>query len=488
MKPTRQPCIRIELLEARDCPSLSVVLSGGNLLLYGQPTPNSTLGTTGGLQITQTANDRFQVKDHGNDIGAYMATNVALNLVNHAGTSINFNLGGNTLTGNISVNLGTGDNSGVTTTGLAIVNGTLNGNLLIRNGSGSETVYLGTNTADVPSNLTVGGNVSFFGKSAGNSPSVTGNLLDSGINALTTPPVFIGGNFTTNAVNGIGLAGSTTIGGNVFINGGGVPFQSMLTHNFAALVGATVGGNVTITGTPGSAGDFVATIDGNTTAGATIGGNVSINLGQGPNFVQLAGTIGGNANVTAGNGTSGFQTGSLASGLQVNGNLTFNLGNGDNTFFQQDGATAGLASNAFVNGNLDVTLGNGANNLGTIAATAYGDMNINLGNGANAPVTLAGPAANPSNVGGTFNWISGNGGDSLTIATPTTAGVQAMYNVNVLFGNADDIFTVGTATGGAGSTVEVSGRADGGGRILGNTFVQDPSGILAPFFTLSNFP
>src|SRR5579862_2028874 len=125
MKPIRRPRICVEPLEARDCPSLTEVLSGSTLFIYGLPTLNSTYAGTGGLKILGKANNSFQVTDAGVNQGHFIAQNISVRLVNHIGTSITVDLGGFTMSGNLTFNMGTGAQNpvgGSSTVGTGILN------------------------------------------------------------------------------------------------------------------------------------------------------------------------------------------------------------------------------------------------------------------------------------------------------------------------------------------------------------------------------
>jgi hypothetical protein len=488
MKPIRRPRICVEPLEARDCPAFSISLSGGNLFITGLPTPNSATG----VLVKQTANNTFNVSNNAVNLGTYVASNVTLNLFNHTGSPVNFDLGGFTASGNISINLGNGDPSGTASVGTGVSNGTLAGNLSIRGGHGTEYVLLGYKTAGLipqPNPLNIRGNVTM--QAAVNPTNPNPDVFDTGV-VPGTPPltkaINIGGSVTTTAVNGIGINSLVTIGGNLNVNGGGDILNIVAGGFFAGGLFdfGKVLGNVTVVGSQSSSSDQVFLTQG---AGqsATVGGNVSINLGNGSNQVWLGGTIGGSIAITSGNGTpnaAAGQLGTVVTGVdpaafQVNNSLNVNLGNGNNTFFDAKTKGAGISANTFVNGDLNLRAGNGANSLGTIASTEFGNLNVNLGNGANTPVRLTGA------VFGNVNWTSGNGPNNLTIPAP--AAGSTTYNANVLFGNADDTFTLG-GDGGAGATVTLTGSVNGGGHLAGNVFNQLLGGILGGNFTLSNFP
>src|SRR5262245_21948836 len=115
MNPVRRPKLSIEQLEHRDCPSFVLRLTGGNLIVTGAPT--SQAGKA--VRFTQVANNRWQVLDGGGgavapaggvNLGTYSAANITLQLAQHTGAPVIFDLGGPAFTssGNVLIDLGTG--------------------------------------------------------------------------------------------------------------------------------------------------------------------------------------------------------------------------------------------------------------------------------------------------------------------------------------------------------------------------------------------
>ena len=102
MKPSRRPKLSVERLEQRDCPSFVVRLASGTLFVTGSPAPTGTLQ----VLFTQTANNQWQVQDSTTILGKYNADSVYLSVTEHNSIPIDFNLGGHTAAGNITVNLG----------------------------------------------------------------------------------------------------------------------------------------------------------------------------------------------------------------------------------------------------------------------------------------------------------------------------------------------------------------------------------------------
>jgi hypothetical protein len=451
MKTPRRNRPRVEQLEDRFCPSLTVRLLPGNLIVSGTP--------TGNIVVTETAPDVFQIMDGTANLGSYRdAGNLALNLTNHQGKSININLNGNTLRGNLSINFGAGDTSSFAPIGTGIFGGTIAGSVTLMGGVGEEEVVPGFELIPavpfvVPHGLNVGGDFTFIGKA--NTGEFNLNILDTGglFPPSTAPVVRIGGNLNTSAVDAIAIGPNTTIGRSLTDNPAGEQAMELF-------VFGRVNQNLSFSAgfSPPGAG-FPTTLFLDTLA--SVGGNVSANLGSGVNSATLSAgsVVGGSVNLTEqGNGAP------LEIDGAVNGSLTINLGDGD--------STVSFTGTAAVSGDMRVNGGNGNNDLTTFSGTVAGNLTFTLGNGNDSATISNAP-------GGVLSWTSGNGSDSLTL-NPSTAG-QA-WNINVHFGNSDDTFTLGGAGG------NLTGTVDGGGRVLANVFVQGPNWVLLPPFQETNFP
>ena len=135
---------RLEILEDRFCPTLSVVQSGSTLLISGTPVnPGGTLG----LVVTETSQGTFKVMDGTTFKGSFPASNITMNFASRNNTEVTINLDGNVLPGNLLINAGTGILKQPGTTGVGIENGTIGGNLTYLGGSGYEVLYLGLDPA-----------------------------------------------------------------------------------------------------------------------------------------------------------------------------------------------------------------------------------------------------------------------------------------------------------------------------------------------------
>jgi hypothetical protein len=295
--------LRLEALEDRWCPSLTVQNVSGYLIISGTPVGTNAAG---GLLIQGTAahTNNFTIKDGSSFLGTYQVTgNLYLNLNNHQGEGINIDLNSNTIPGNLFINLGTGNNTGSVQNSVAVYNSTggattgrIGGNLQVVNGSGSETFIPGfqNNFSNIPTafGLRVGGDLTFNAKMGGPTPS-NFDVLDTGAGSAVagtpTPTVIVGGNVNTTAVDAVGLGPTTTVGKSVSIAAAGE--RPLFVNDFA-----TVQGNVGITGSQlrapnpvlGTAqlGDFIE-VGGFPTGTAFVGGSLQMSAGAGDAFFLI---------------------------------------------------------------------------------------------------------------------------------------------------------------------------------------------------------
>jgi hypothetical protein len=444
----------------------------GNLVISGAPI-GGTAGNGLFIQGTAAHTNNFTVMDGTHFLGTYkVGGGIILNLTGHQGERINIDLNGNTIGGNLLINLGNGDRSANVKNGLGVYNsagataGQIGGSLIVRGGSGAETFLPGfmvTNSnAPTPLGLKVGGDLTFNAK-PGFTTAGVGDVMDTGVSLATPPTVIVGGNVNTTAVDSVGLSNSTTVGKSVTIQAAGE-------RPLSVQVFAIINQNLTITGSfgaglspamlPGATGD-VLEVGGFAGATAVVGGTTQITGGPGSDFILIdVGTLlGGNTTVSTGAGND-----SVTLDGTFLGNLSVNLGSGDDSLAFDAGAS--------VAGSMNVTLGNGNNKVGSFGGgatggTVGGGWSFNLGNG-NDSVTLGNAP------GGLLFWTSGNGNSALTLA-PTAA---SNWNVNLTFGSGNDSLTL------AGTASLITGRADGGAGT--NVFTQDGWTIVPPW-TLANF-
>jgi hypothetical protein len=275
MKPPRQNRLVLELLEARDCPSLSVQLLGSSLLITGTPA-----GTTG-LTIQGTGG-KYSVTDGATVKGTFGATNISMNL-DHYNEPITINLGGQTLGGNVLMSLGTGNLSPTLgANSVTIDNGTVGGSITVVNGSRNETLQLGHSTGTL--SLHVGGNVtvsSSIGSAQGqfflyDTSSIGGQLLLNGV-----PNV---------EISELNPGTGATVGGAVTVSDArtGSPL-SLAVDGLSVLKSLTVYGSP-LSG-PAGKGDSVVFSSGVAGKEPTVQGNTLLNLGEGVNTWKLGGFL-----------------------------------------------------------------------------------------------------------------------------------------------------------------------------------------------------
>src|SRR5579862_3872706 len=136
MKQSKRPRLLVEALEVRYCPSVTAVVSHGNLLVTAD-------APTSKLTVTQTANNTFQVTEGSTSFSSTLSgvtKDIVLNLSNGNDTGVAINLGDSSFAAlrNIEANLGGGTND------LTVSNGTLTGNVDVHSGAGTDAITLGS--------------------------------------------------------------------------------------------------------------------------------------------------------------------------------------------------------------------------------------------------------------------------------------------------------------------------------------------------------
>ncbi len=449
---------------------LTIKSLGSTLLISGTPA-----GTTG-LTITGTGG-MYHITDGATNKGTFSADSITMSLT-HYNESITFDLGTQTLGGNLLLSLGTGNLSKVALSNpVTIDDGTVGGSVTVLNGSVNETLSLGDAAGTHP--LHVGDSV----LDVAHNSSVGGNLFLSDNS-------FVGGALTVSGVPSVqmGTPSGTgaTIGGSVSINASKAGPSLDVTLNGTTVIK----GSLTVVGTAMSTGlgDSFDVAGG--AAGVTVNGDVNVNLGNGVNLWQMGGTYAGNVTLTGGNGgnTGGFPEndinlndvlgGSGGNSATIAGSLTVTTGSGSTEFLfpsTVDGAT----NNAAVSGNVSLNFGNGVNDLGGGAfgglfdGTVSGNVNVVLGNGTNVGSIGVAPA-------GTLSWQSGNGSNTLTLGstqTPTSTWDVALFfgtgtnTLNLAHTGNPPQFLTGLVVGSGGS----------------DTFTQDTDWVLGPPLKFLNF-
>jgi S-layer protein len=444
MSKRRRAHLRVEILEDRWVPA-NVRLASGYLLI-SPSAGESALNLT----VQQTAANTFTVKDGASTLGTYGPVGYMIITGGNGADTITVDLNGLSYTGSILANTGAG-NDVISITNNSGTAASIGGDVTLLPGLGNDTALI--NAAGTSGALSIGGSVQVTDQ-LGND---TGNFGND--NAITT----VGGSLTFQGMNSVQMTSSQNdrVGGSVNVSVVADAFPLIMqegavggTNNF------TVGGSFNITG--GAQGD-VAFL-----RGMALGGNLNANMGEGANKLAISSSA---ATVTTVNGNlyqsggTGSDTADLRGGV-VNGNVTLNLGDGNDEI---DLESFGGQPTVF-GANLTINAGNGNLTIGTVDAQVTGNVYFNLGNG-NTTVDFS--AA--SSVGGTLNWHSGSGNNSLILE----GGQQ--YLVNVVFGSGDDTFTLNNAA------AVLTGKVDGGGHITANVFNQLAGTIGSPF-ELINFP
>jgi hypothetical protein len=465
--------LSLERLESRDCPTLNVIFTGGNLFILGRPDviPFDTTHPDNGLDIQVTsATGQVTVTEREGGLvlqnfGTYLVrNNLYIGLANY-NSDINVDLNGNRLDSNLIMNLGLGDvnplaeTAGASPNPISIYSSdtmgapSVAGNITILNGSGVEDLYIGHSGAESMSlapgpvsaeGIVVDGNVSVNlpNRIDDVNPLSVGDIL----NILSTTD--IRGNVNTTGVDNVNIGevvanDSTTIQGNLSISDAG-SLNELVVHDNGA-----VNGNLTVQGSEAS-GFFeqdALFIGAGPVGGAYVGGNVTANLTASNDlFLVLnpATTFAGNVSYTG----AGVSTVVLSDATFL-GDVAVNVGSGDNL----------VSSNGTFNGNLTVTGGDGDNNLIALSPTVAGNLTLNLGNGDNN-VAFGG-----SLNGGTLTSTTGNGDDNVSFGGTGTYALNAHLGsgANTLsfdgdpLSSADIVFATHVATDSLTQTGTING-------------------------------
>lgn len=401
--------LKLNSLESRLTPAMTLVYNGGNLMLTGVP--------NGDLNVTNIGGNKIKVTDGPTNFGTYNVTgNVNIMLRNRPG-AINVDLGGAGaagVPGNLFIDLGLGDVNIDPVTQksdpVTVSNGRVGGNVFVRNGNGRETVQIGDPLTVTP--VTVGSSVYFTGRTAAY-PNIVGLGANIGDLLTISDNATIGSNVIAIQADAVAVLEDgdfsglpARIGGNLIVNNSNAP--TFVTAN----VNGLVAGDVVVIGSnfalPGFEGDVVSVaLDG------AIGGNLTATLFNGKNTLFVAadvvpGTVRLNGNLTyvGGDGVDNVNIdGTIA------GSASVILGNGDNTF----GLTGAI------NGNLSVLAGNGNDTLTPFAGFLGGNLDVNLGNGDNSLEIDSAFIG----VAGYVRYQGGSGVDTLVIAGTHSFYLQA---------------------------------------------------------------
>src|SRR5579885_2520450 len=203
----------LEQLEARWCPAVTASVKNGILTVSG--TPASSADT---ILVKETAANAFEV-DAGSTVVASGLTGVSTVKLALTGSTdvVSVDLGGNTLSGSLTANLGN------TNTTLTVADGTISGALRVSGGSsGTDTFTLGGSGTT----LTVADDSSVkLSTQAGNSVDVlSGVTLSDDFFASAASVTLESGATVTDTFKATGSTVTVdgTVGGNLDVNGGPV--------------------------------------------------------------------------------------------------------------------------------------------------------------------------------------------------------------------------------------------------------------------------
>ena len=423
----------LEQLEPRDCPTLNVIFTGGNLFIMGRPDSIPINAVNDGLHIQVTSSTgAVTVTEVENGLtianfGTYLVRkNLYVGLTDYD-TDVNVDLNGHRLDSNLLLNLGLGDH---TPFGALIAPGTPNpinvydstdsgtasiaGNLTAFKGSGIELLSVGANALLSPSTkgIEVDGDVN-----ASFPNRIDNSFLSTGDNLFISGATDVRGDVNTSGVDNVTVGesvsnDSTTIRGNLNVTNAGS------LNEVVVQVYGTVGGNIAVQGSNASGAflpDEVILGFGSTTT--TVGGNVTANLtaSQNDEFDEGPGsTIQGNLSY------AGLGVSTLNLNGSVLGNTAVSMTDGDNTVLSFPGA--------FFGGDAQFTAGNGDNSL-TLFTTVQGNLRFNLGNGDNA-VNFLGMMN-----GGKLTSTVGNGDNNVSL------GGTGPYDLTAHFGSGVNTFS-----------------------------------------------
>ena len=383
----RRP-LELERLEARDCPALTLASSAGSLTISGTP--------TGNLTITGTATpSRFTIVDGVKTYGTYAITsNLNLALSSRPGV-VRIDLNGNTIIGNLSIDLGNGFTGSAAAARdvdvydsqalLALGAGTVRGSLSVLNGDGNEFVGVGYFVPTAQERpITVRGNATVSGRASipiadrlqvGEGTLIAGSAavtnydsvnFGSQVNNISTLTNVRGDVTVTTSGPGGGLAANFfgVFGRNVTVNANAptTSFNSVLFNSPAVNTDTTVGGNVSVTMCSSLVRNSLEVLHDNAGTGTVrIAGTTSFtsknnSLGAVADLINLEGVFSKAVTINVQNQGSNFSFGPTG---QINGDLNFTAGNGTNNF----GTNNGNVFSGNLLGNLNVTVGNGDNTL-----------------------------------------------------------------------------------------------------------------------------
>jgi hypothetical protein len=289
MSRSRKIRLRLQPLESRETPAAMTYNAITDTFFGASGEVNLSINFTGLNAISWSTSPPTipAVDASGTDAVANLKVSLTGTGIN--GNNVSINLNGQTLTGNVSINLSNRNDV------VRIFNGNINGNVLITTGADNDQVILG------------GGNVPLV---IGKDLKVNEGAGNDAI-AFVAPLVNIVGNATIQmgaGANQYKLASPFSVGGNLLMQAG----NGSDPINQLGVAGSSIGGNATFQ--PGTGQNSLML-----PAGLTIGGNVSYTGGAGTDNVFNGATIGGMLKVSLGAGIDNYTYGaSAAVGISAN--------------------------------------------------------------------------------------------------------------------------------------------------------------------------
>jgi hypothetical protein len=331
----------LEPLEDRWCPTVTAAVNSGVLTVAGSPA-----ASTDTVLVKETAAGTFEVDDGSTVIASGLTgvTSVKLSLTG-ATDVIDVDLGGNTLSGNLSAALGT------TATTLTVADGTISGKLAVSGQGSADSVTVGS----TGTTLTVARDSSInLGSQAGNSATILSGATFSDDLFIAAASVTVHGTVGGN----LDVSGTAAGGG---CGGGFGFFGGFAGHCARGSASSSVSGSTSLTlGSTGS-----------------VGGNLDFSANGTSDSVDIAGKVSGSLKVKM---TGTTETATLESTASV-GRADFTFGNGTDTLTLAGtiGASGGTGTV------LTVTAGSGGNTVSILdSAVVNGNAKLKLGSGTNA--------------------------------------------------------------------------------------------------------
>ena len=437
MTPRFRP--QLQSLEAREVPTVGVLYNGASLTLTG--TPQAT--ATEFLRVKNVGGHDYQVTDGTLNLGTYRVTTDINIKLTKFDNFIAVDVGGDTLGGNVLIDVGAGDTNPATLNRVFVASGVAGGKVAgdvnFRNGSGIESF-------NVSGVLQVGKDVRAIGPAV-TSPALedkltieTGAVVHGDVRSdritYTTISGTVDGNviaYATGSPGGMGFTVDGTVHGYVSASGGAVPGY----YSYAYINGR-VDGDVLVNLTGGKAYSSVSgTVGGDWTVRHTGGGYVSL-------AVRGSGEVKKGVSVVTADDAATDQTtlsvegvvrgdlrfketgkaGAAVVGIDgyVAGNVAIDLGGPDirysSAYF---GGAVGKSADVIGKGKVVSVLVEAFSGYDTYygvpgLTTVTGDLNIKLGNGSNSLdlVQIFDDATRP--IGGKLSYTGGSGSDVVNIA------------------------------------------------------------------------